>query len=282
MNFKEEFMRAVINDPVAQSHPIEIYLAGRVGKRWHTEHQCDYGREFDDQARFRYLPQDIRLSELGDRLVCPQCFHLPETTLNSALTSVVEAELIQKALFENEARSYQQVDWWQVSLEYLLDDIEHTLEASENAPLAPRMEALLSESEALGARLTQLYKSPSVEETLKAWVLNLTHNLKNDTELRLIGFSKLGLPPQKWEAGIFQAFVIDSDARRVILHAPKYIEDAIKEIWETHLRDEDYKLSSTLAPEDLQLRETAAKLWDPLGEGPLATMEGALKTAEAL
>lgn len=283
MKFKEELMWAIRNDPVAKTLGVTLVFDSEFDGVLHlAPKSCKFYAEQlkESEGEIQTVFIRVTLSDMTDENVCPACFfyQMQRNGKGSTLLKTVEAELIVRDLFSSEEeRSFAWLDLKTADLEIAFTHIEQSLHRKEIEALCPRMEKLLESHAEIGSRLSELHTTDFAKETLKAYAVKQTG--ETDTSMMLIGYRPAVPFGDDWPYGLFQPYLELLTERRVVLHAPAYIKALMGHQWD---RERAAVFSAEVAPEDPEIRETAARLWDPDGSGPLATMDGAIKAAQAL
>lgn len=228
---------------------------------------------------------NVLLLDIDIKSTCSACalYQLYRDSEGRVFFNLATAEaLVERILDPSECWSFLSLDDAQSRLENALDGLEEIVDSPEVRKFQTRIETLLELQGEVGAKLLEIYSTEKSRQEVSNFVFDELGEENFEEEMLLTGCIMSSFSSNRWVWGILLGFLIYADGGKVAIRAPGYVKAFVEKRWSFRIKTGSASVSAVKAPEQLDLCEVAAKLWDPLGGGPLSTMEGALLTAQAL
>lgn len=281
----------VLADPVTRELNIKITLDCQLRGIWHNS-QCLWIRDpLRPQAGMvKEDPIVVPLHERTSKNTCPDCIDTILQAKHKALVDIISAEF---ALFEFissfDPYNLRGLSQFSGIVDYQVQELERLLGESDTLPssIIARIEAFIDPDKGVRAKVHEIKRSATIKAALRGESRGYVpecfeDEAKADSEMSLIGITSFDRLRHSLVRLAVECYSIFSHGDNHVLYAPGYIYAYIQRVQKGIGFTSLVHLYEVPGIRSAEVTYTAARLWEPEGDGPFADLEIAIKAAEAL
>lgn len=293
MNKDRETAKLIIKDPAVKELGLTIELTKTVGKIWHTA-DClsDY---YSKNKTIEQSPRTELMHTLKITTTCPDCIFEGLVAKNYLLLSLISFEKSVKELEELfVTRDYSLFDIQRSGFDYRQRKFQAAVEDPAGIPdsMLKRLKKALSQTQEIEDKISAASKNEEARSALKEditpalvpreWV----DRAELDSEMVLIGLvgdtETIEDSDDTEIKFVLDSYRLFSKGEVKVCYAPRYIHSYFIYARTTGFLSQSTLVVSAPDPGSEENRYAAARLWDPYGDGPLASLAAAVAAAQAL
>lgn len=292
MNAFTEITNLMITDPLIKEFDVKVQLDFAEGRIWHTS-GCPVVNyyELDDEDSEGESPRLLSIMEYSTEDFCGTCIQIAVSDVIPMLEDLLIAELKLAQLEKPEfSKNIHKRDDYSYLLESYRVKFDRHLEANKGLPssLTERLQAVIDSRDSANAKILAAKQSAFTRSHLDEIIeLELVptkwrNKIKLDSEKVLIGISPMPNERNYNVTVVAQSYSIFSGNDTLVAYAPRYVYNYLNRMYGQPSCPQGVLVCEAPDPGSEELRYSAARLWDPLGDGPLVDLRTALDSAQAL
>lgn len=264
---------------------LKICLNVKVGDEWHSENCTE-----SEGASITPDIEQVSISELDPLTACSECVFTEYSSNYHHLLKLVAAEEFKEELYgplpDLHVDKLEMMEW-NLNTHLAILDSWLQLPGKLTGLARARAEEFIESGDAMKERLLQLQQSEPIRKGVIQLIVNLQSTRpkevsKDDSSMVLIGVSPFGAIYNRTAKLALESHLIFSNKDSLVAYAPYCVYRFLEALKERGSIGPEILVLLAQSPEDALDRYAAARLWDPLGKGPLADLEVAVKAAKAL
>lgn len=291
MDATRKLAKLIIKDPLTKELRIQVELTKTVGKFWHAA-DCNYGR-YDEHEDVIRPPRLEWAHKLKITDTCPDCIYEEVGNKSPLLVSIIMAEDYLKDLGDiSKMGEYGNFGIISDNIAYDHEKFSKLLkeDATPLASMVSRIERLRERQEGAGKAIAAAIRGETARKTLKETIERALISkewlgkVELESEMILIGLTKGDYSSNRDQEIIFaiDSYLLFENDKSLVCYAPRYVHSYFIFAKSRGYFQPQTLITSALDPGSEEDRYAAARLWDPYGYGPLATLSAAAASALAI